>query len=184
MFFHLLVQISGPVIIENACFVTATPPPTAEYDEKQQETPMVEVHEDEAVTSIPSFPEPHENETARSVTEPLEFEETGIVSPQSPPPVALDTAESAISDEATTEVQDSEPSTPVPANLSIHVQGKTFGFILNILTKCNVQKSKSVNLQMRLKSRNNFFIRKEKEKGFLLIVFFFLFWKNQRFFSP
>lgn len=99
---------------------------------------MVEVHEHEAVTSISSFPELHE--TTPSVTESLELEETRIASPQPPPPVTLETAESAISDEITIDVQDSEPSTPVPENLPIHIQGYIFAFILGI--KQNVAKKK------------------------------------------
>ena len=132
---------------------------------------MVEEHKDEAVTSIPASPELHENETAPSITEPEEFEETGIVSPQLSPPVTLVTPESAISDEVTTDVQDSEPSTPLPANLSIHVQGKMLGFILKISTKCNVQKSKSVNLQIRFKSRNNFLFERKRKKRLFFLVF-------------
>lgn len=83
------------------------------------------------MTSIALSPELHENETTLSVTEPREYEETEIVAPQPSPPVELVTAESAISDEVSTNVQDSEPSIPVPTNLSINVQGKISGFILN-----------------------------------------------------
>lgn len=83
------------------------------------------------MTSITLSPELHENETTLSVTEPREYEETEIVAPQPSPPVELVTAESAISDEVSTNVQDSEPSIPVPTNLSINVQGKISGFLLN-----------------------------------------------------
>ena len=133
---------------------------------------MVQVHEDEAVTSIHSFPELHENETTPSVTEPLEFEETAIASPQPSLPVTLETAESAISDEVTIDVQDSEPSTPVPANLPIHVQGKLFGFIFKIRTKFSENKT-SVYLQMILELINISFL--SEKNGFNSYIFLLLF---------
>ena len=123
VFSHVSIN-SRNIITKNPRSLTATPPRSAEYDETQKETPMVELHEDEAVTSIPSSPELHEHETAPSVTEPQEFEETRIVTPLPSLPVALVTAESAISDDAANEVQDSEPSTAGPANLSVHAQGR------------------------------------------------------------
>ena len=76
-------------------------------------------------------PELLENETTLSVTEPREYEETVIVVPQPSPPVELVTAESAISDALSTHVQDSERTNTVPENLSINIQGKVFGFVLN-----------------------------------------------------
>lgn len=84
------------------------------------------MHEDEAVTSLREL---HENETTPSVIETQEFEETETVALQSSPPVERVTADSAISDEGITDVQDSAPSSPVPVNLTNHVPGKMFGFI-------------------------------------------------------
>lgn len=124
--------------------------------------------------SIALSPELHENETTLSVTEPREYEETEIVVPQPSPPVELVTAESAISDEVSTNVQDSEPSIPVPTNLSINVQGKISSFILN---KRTVRKSKNVYSQMRLKSTNIFF--SFSLYTFFLFGLFVLFWKKK-----
>lgn len=112
------------------------------------------MHRNEVVTSTASFSELHENETTLSVSEPREYEETVIVVQQPSPPVELVTAESAISDEVRTHVQDSGLSIPVPENLSINVQGKMFGFILN---RNYSVKSKNVYSQMGIKSETYVF---------------------------
>lgn len=115
--------------------------------------------------SIALSPELHENETTLSVTEPREYEETEIVVPQPSPPVELVTAESAISDEVSTNVQDSEPSIPVPTNLSINVQGKISSFILN--------KTHCAKKQKRLFTNE---IKINKHIFFFFSLYFFPFW--------
>lgn len=113
------------------------------------------MHRNEVVTSTASSSELHENETTLSVSEPREYEETVIVVPQPSPPVERVTAESAISDEVSTHVQDSGLSIPVPENLSIIVQGKMFGLILN---RNYSVKSKNVYSQMGIKSETYVFL--------------------------
>ena len=112
------------------------------------------MHRNEVVTLTASFSELHENETTLSVSEPRDYEETVIVVPQPSPLVELVTAESAISDEVSTHVQDSGLSIPVPENLSIIVQGKMFGFILD---RNYSVKSKNVYSQMGIKSETYVF---------------------------
>lgn len=123
------------------------------------------MHRNEVVTSTASFSELHENETTLSVSEPREYEETVIVVPQPSPPVELVTAESAISDEVSTHVQDSGLSILVPEILSINAQGKMFCFILN---RNYSVKNKNVYSQMGIKSETYFFL-------FVLIIIC-LFW--------
>lgn len=93
------------------------------------------MHVHEAVTSLPSSPELHEIEVTPSVSKSPELVETEIDARQPSPPVVLIAAdaESAMSDEVITDVQVSGPSSPVPMNLSVHIQGKMVGFILNKL---------------------------------------------------
>lgn len=122
------------------------------------------MHRNEVETSTASFSELHENETTLSVSEPREYEETVIVVPQPSPPVELVTAESAISDEVSTHVQDSGLSILVPENLSINAQGKMFCFILN---RNYSVKNKNVYSQMGIKSETYFF-----SLSLLLFVYF------------
>ena len=106
-------------------FLTVTPPNTTEHDERHQETPAIEVHEDEAVKSIPS-PELHGNEATPLVTISQEPDKT----PETPPGVTLGTAEPVLTGgEGGTVVQDSRPSSPVQANLSIDIHGKIGGLL-------------------------------------------------------
>lgn len=129
------------------------------------------------MTSIALSPELHENETTLSVTEPREYEETEIVAPQPSPPVELVTAESAISDEVSTNVQDSEPSIPVPTNLSINVQGKISGFLLN-KTHCAKKQKRLFTNEIKINKHILIFFSLYFFP-FWFVCLFVLFWKKK-----
>ena len=91
-----------------------------ELEEEQQETPTIEVHKDEALTSVPSPLKPHESETTPSSIETQELKETETVVVQSSQPVEKFIADTAIHDDSIAVVQDSA--------LPLRVKGKIFGF--------------------------------------------------------
>lgn len=91
-----------------------------ELEEEQQETPTIEVHKDEALTSVSSLLKPHESETTPSSIETQELKETETVVVQSSQPVEKFIADTAIRDDSITVAQDSA--------LPSRVKGKIFGF--------------------------------------------------------
>ena len=97
---------------------TGTPP---EHDEKQQETPVIEVHEEEAVTSVP-FSELHKNEASSLVTVSGEADTTEILV------IKGDTPTTELTVTADGSVQDSELSAPAPMNHPVDVQGSFLFF--------------------------------------------------------
>ena len=89
-----------------------------ELEEEQQETPTIEVHKDEALTSVSSLLKPHESESTPSSIETQELKETVVV--QSSQLVEKFIADTAIHDDSIAVVQDSA--------LPLRVKGKIFGF--------------------------------------------------------
>lgn len=105
--------------------LTATLPNTTEHDEKKQETPIIELHEEEAMTSGP--PKLREDEATPLVTLSGESEKTKVVvaKPRTPP------AEHVVTEEDSTVVQDSVPVAPARTSPAIDSQGKISGFTSN-----------------------------------------------------
>ena len=111
------------VLISVQCFLTGTLPNTTEHDEKRQETPVIEVHEDEAVTSVP-FSLLHEDEASSLVTVSGEADTTEVLVITGDTP----TTELERTVAADGSVLGSEFSAPM--NRPVDVQGRFFLFFL------------------------------------------------------
>lgn len=106
-------------------FLTATPPGTTKHDEREQERPVTEVHEDEAVTSVVAM-DVHENEATPLVTISGGAERTDDLVMRGD----TSTTEPTVTDEDSADALDSEPLASTLTNHSVDIQGKITLFVL------------------------------------------------------